>query len=786
MILVIFAVIISLPVHADSGDFTRMSIGYVVYLPTVEQANSILAEQLTNGIVPEYNNSAIATADDSAAKLIVLAAAYKYTGDQKYLTGYTKLDNALIKINDTEKYIPAYFALDGSPLSVYNDLGAVRDARVLAGIVFGQKLPINIFAKHAVLVYGTLAKGNNSTTTAAIEYSANSTLLLHITFALVPGALAKNKLVANDIIVQKVTVTKDNQEITANPNSHVMNEIKSRLIPVAREEILQAIANKILTNPEFKEGFSSTTLPVGSKPLVKVGYQVSLIAQGKSTVPWNVVFQHKDLEALNFVSLTQKYSALQGAMYLPELAKEESTVTYRMASQQNIRYSTHSFPLAVKGNIITLTNMGTHPYVGYIWVDWRPVVLRRVHVAGNFVSFLQSKFGVNLTVNTPVVVYELPSGKYFIDVNRSKVFGYEQLEGTVNIRKPVYYEKNNIVQYPTLSLINSMKAYNQAIKDENPLELFVAVDNELIYMHGSGSNINSGTSGIVKAMYSLSDTDINKVSEGQPALRTTLYRWKRYYAQRSLDTAKSLVKKSLEKDKYSPALKALLWKLDTEANLTGLSSVQSLNDLYTGYTQYYGPDTKDYNNLAIMAGHLGGYNSIVQAINTGNYTRAQTLIDKLPANSTVRNIFQQKMNAVSVMQKKLKESAYRAVQNALTDEGTTTAAIEKLNKYLAVNKTDREATFVLSVEKAYSAGIVTQENAKRALTKISYFSGWKQTKIPIKQHTYINTTSRAHIPVIQEKQSHNTTVAGLLVIAILITVSAFVYRRKRKVPPRRR
>lgn len=775
MVMVVFAVIvsISLPAYADSGDFTHMSIGYVVYLPTVEQANSILAEQLTNGIVPEYKNSAIATADDSAAKLIVLAAAYKYTGDQKYLTGYTKLDNALIRINETDRYIPGYFALDGSSLSVYSDSGAVRDARVLAGIVSGQKLPINISAKRTVFVH--CAQGNS---TANVKYNAK--------FTLVPGALAKNPIVASDIIVQKVTVTKDNHEITVSPDSCVMNGIKSRLLPVAREEILHAIANKILTNPEFKRGFSSTTPPVEAKPLVKVGYQVSLIAQGKSTVPWNVVFEHRDrdLEALNFVSLTQKYSVLKGAMYLPELGKEESTVIYRMPSQQNIKFNKHSSPLAVKGNIITLANMGTHPYAGGIWVDWRPVVLRRVHVAGNFVSFLQSKFGANLTVNTPVVVHELPSGKYFIDINRPKVFSYEQLKGTVNIRKPGYYEKNNIVQYPTLSLINSMKAYSQAIKDENPLELFVAVDNELIYMHDSGS-INTGLPGIVKAMYSLSDTDINKVSEGQPALRTTLYRWKRYYAQRSLDTAENLVKKSLEKDKYSPALETLLWKLDTEANLTGLSSVQSLNDLYTGYTQYYGPDTKDYNNLAIMAGHLAGYNSIVQAITTGNYTRAQTLIEKLPA-STVKDIFQQKMNAISVMQKKLKESAYRAVQNALTDEGTTTAAIEKLNKYLAVNKTDREATFVLSIMKGYNARIVTQENAKRALTKISYFSGWKQAKIPIKQHTYINTTSRLHIPPTQEKQSHNTTVAGLLVIAILITVSAFVYRRKKKVPPRRR
>jgi NTP pyrophosphatase (non-canonical NTP hydrolase) len=261
-----------------------------------------------------------------------------------------------------------------------------------------------------------------------------------------------------------------------------------------------------------------------------------------------------------------------------------------------------------------------------------------------------------------------------------------------------------------------------------------------------------------------------------------------------------LVKISLENDRYDAELEKLLWRLATEANLTGLPTAKALNDLYTGYVAYFGPHTKDYDNLAMMARHLPEYQEIIAAIDSGDYGRAKELLDTLPANSTVRQILEQRVNEPFERADQLKEEALAGVRDALEGRGSVDTALDSVQKYLqlaeSMGKKDAEMELVYGVLKGYKAGVVSNDNAKAALSDIDYFRDWSpkpvlpQAKPQEEKKVAPPTTSAPVAQQLPAGTQNKARVFGIaMLLALLVIGAGFVYRRwkhRGNTAPRRR
>jgi hypothetical protein len=801
--------------HAEDV-FTDHSAGTVVYFPTLAQADRIIEDQLSNGLVPEHRDSAVVTAEDSAGKLLVLAAAYRYTGNTRYLDARERLERRLEAVNSSYGYMPQYMRIDGSPLTVHDDGGIVADALALAGMIEARNLSRTVTLEDTVIV-GCLPLGDNasedegggdgescpfevssgegevSPPAVTYVYAEGADRALTVTYTVPYSALSESTA---DIQIDQVVTVVDNEEIQVSPGDCLSRGIKAELIDGLRVRVLGAVARDVFSSPEMKRGFAAISPGSVRAPAERLAYQARLVVEAGGTVPWDLV-EHGNPALRDYAKLAEEYSLLQGAMYLPGLARDNATVSYEVPTGEDLAYSLHSTNLDVSGREVSYNRQDLEPKVESLWVKWHPVRDRRVHVAGSFSSFLSSKFGVSLHLGDPlrdevVTVTKVPSGEYEVTVNRDRVFPEEELDGTVKVWRPETAgpDRATVVQYPTMDAFQSTRAYQKAVENEDPEQFFVAVDNLLIHMTGAGrADLDSGVPGVVKALYSLSEEDIEEVARHDSKLRRTLFRWREYYARMSLDKVRELIAISLREDTYSRELEDLLWRLSTEANATGLASAAELEDLYAGYRGYWGPHTKDYANLVPMAKHLQEYREIVEAIEDSDFERAEEMVRSLPGNSTVRRILEDQVEAGTSGLRKDRNSAFETARDVLDGRGSIDGAITSLEGYVERAGDDSEARFVLGTLVAYRDGVISRDKAREALSDMEPFDIWATSEqhqesvppaTPRPTETY-QPTARS-----QPEGDNTAAVVTLVLLAVTAVVTAVIYRKRREGVPRRR
>lgn len=812
--------------HEGSTETTQ---GYVVYMPTAEQADEILENQLPNGLVPESNGSAVATAGDSAGKLLVLAAAYKHTGEEKYREGYQKLGTSLRQIESKLGYVPRYFRLDGSPLVTHGDGGKVEDALTLSKMMVNENLPREVTTESVVTLECGFPGNTTNTTNASesttgssgiplvaecpygispeqgkgeesakvLEYVQGGHKTLNVKYTLEKGAIFKEEIEPQDINIDEVsTKDSDGNDVVVSPSSCVAKGIKEKVARTARADALRSIASDILESPQFVRGFSSTKIPGDGTPLEKAAYQARLLAMGEDSVPWDTVRHHKRFMANKYVTLAEDYSLLAGGVSLPLIGKDESTLDYSITSRRDLSFSKVTYgdiEVGEDNRTVKYTGQGLEPRAETVSLEWHPVRERRVHVAGSMTALLESKFGAGMELHDTVAVEELPSGEYRVSVQRDKAFPYEDLNGTVEAWNSGSESRDAKVLYPTLDMMEQQKAYRDALENRSPRKLFVAVDNMNIHLIGGKSApLDSGVSGVLKAMYSLSDRDIEEVSDDNWKLRRTLYAWKDYYARQTLQRAKDLVRVGIEQDTYSESTEDLLWRLSAEANRTGLDSVEELNDLYSGYKEYFGPHTKNYENLKAMGVHLKTYRPVIEAIERGDYQKARELLKDMP-DSTAKQVLSSRVEEKEKGMEKLKSRAFEEVQNILSSgKGDTEEVIGDLERYLE-HRDDPKAEYVLGTMKAYKEGVITREKAKESLTDsdVKYFAIWK-TEEPKRQNETEQGGANLTAPSQEETQqpaeeqptqgggSKRIALAGMMVAVAVVLMGAVAFRKVRR------
>ncbi len=671
MLVMAFPAGVNALLYSSEAPYVVEKTGYVFYAPTINHAEASIASQAPSGIIPLSPESRIATSCDLAGKLLELTAAYKYTNDKRYLNAIDKLYKAFDQVENNYGFIPEILGLDGLGYSVYED-EVLHDAMVISDALLGKRSIIteNITAVRTVEniasmpeeeaverglikreegegkttecpyrnmdIYGEVKKGTK-TYICTEEGSATFTVKYSVDLSKLGSG---HRLSIKDITVKKVYEGKEvDKDKVVSVDEGTLRGIKIALLPYAREDMLNAIAKEYLLDPEFRKGFEAKSAESAADGTVKekLGFQARELFLDEAVVPWNMVRYSQENRARIYGRLLTPYSLYRGAAFMEFLISDNGTVSYEFQTGENLNYVIEkSGNILVEGTKIIYSKKGAEPRFESIRIKYRPVTKRRIKIAGAFDALLTSRFG-NTTVFQggeyrpfdSIRVADLPSGIYDVKVLRDIVLRNESLEGEVAVRKPTDYAENDIVVYTTNELYRAHQDFYDAIKEKNPVKLYVAADN--LWMHSNNPRAWGAAKLAMKAMLSLDERDFeefarrvdgsgSEVSYGD-AMRA-MQRFKEYYAERIAEVSRSAVKASLEKGEYSPELEKALQYIALEANRTGLETREELSDLYNGYKAYFGPHTKDYENLKLMARHMPEYKPIVDAIESGDYEGA--------------------------------------------------------------------------------------------------------------------------------------------------------------------
>ena len=819
---------IAAPVNAVlySGEvpFVRERSGYIFYAPTINHAETSVASQAPSGIIPLSPESKIATSYDLAGKLLELTAAYKYTSDRKYLDAIDNLYRALKRVENTYGFIPEILGLDGLGYSVYGDQ-VLHDAMVISDALLGKgeivtenvtavrtveniaSMPEEEAVRRGLIgreegeatkcpyrnmdIYGEVKKGTK-TYICTDEGSATFTVKYSVDLSKLGSG---HRLSIRDITVRKVYEGKEvDKDKVVSVDEGTLRGIKIALLPYAREDMLNAIAREYLLDPEFRRGFETTSAESAAEGTVgkKLGFQARELFLDEAAVPWNIVRYGQGTRARIYEKLLTPYSLYKGAAYIEFLVRDNGTVSYEFRTGENLNFTIEkSGNIEVEGTKIVYTNQGAEPRFEGIRIKYRPVAKRRIKIAGAFDALLTSRFGGTTVFQggeyrpyDSIKVADLPSGVYDVKVFRKIVLRNESLEGKALVRKPTDYAENNIVVYTTNELYRAHQDFYDAIKEKDPVKLYVAADN--LWMHSNNPRAWGAAKLAMKAMLSLDERDFEEFArrvDGSgvsyaDAMRA-MQRFKEYYAERIAEVSRSAVRASLEKGEYSPELEKALQYIALEANRTGLETREELSDLYSGYKAYFGPHTKDYENLKLMARHMPEYKPIVDAIESGDYERAKELIQKLPEGD-VKNVF---MAEVSAHEKELEEQRQKIIEltkAAITATGDYRVVLDEVEKYREMGgETNGELTVVEGVARSLSEGTLSPESAKKILSSFGDFAEFRAQEMPEEREE----EKEEEVPVAPPPSPQHRSRKPLVLAALILAgagAGLLLYSRKKE------
>jgi hypothetical protein len=786
--------------YAMDEPYVEQARGHILYFPTINHADTAVASQAPSGIIPTSPTSKVATAWDSAGKMLELASAYRYTSDEKYLIALTRQWAALEAVKRRYGYYPEIMGIEGAAYSV-NRRDVIRDGIFLSKAILGlESLAENVTATREVYVQGYVRampgecpggdcaeakeepncpyEGLSPTGEEKLRFvcSEGASTLLEVEYSLPPSKLG-GSINASDINV--VSVKYRGKEVAVGGGG--LTGIRLELLPHAKKDMLRAIADEHLVDKEMRWGFSAQGIPdVLSFPMAMLGYQAKLVLLGEDSPPWEIVRYGMDAWARDYLRLTGEYSLLRGAIYLEGLARINATHSYEFTGKGSMEHA-NGEDWVITGSKVTYAHQGDKPRYEGITLKYRPVIDRRIHVAGTIEALLEAKFGATARTLGYVDTLALPSGIYNVTALREKSLEEEVLNGEVSIWKPTPYRDAEVVQFSTLSLIESERLYKKAIRKGDPVMFYIAADN---------LQIHSPRSTAAKAMLALLSLDPRQgeaLAEELSRDPTVSYQkvirvfeeFRRWYAREALEKAWRAVKESLDRDDYSAELEKTLMYLALEAEKTGLDSKEEMRDLYEGYRDYYGPHTKSYENLARMARHIPEYKGVVEAIEAGRYAEARSMLSTLPQGK-VKEVLSQRLDEEDAKLQDIRAAVIEAVKT-----GKYSLAYELSLEYedlgKKTNTSNPEISIIKGVAEGVTTGRITEENAKELLSNLEAFKEWKP-KIPstrIKKEPGEVKPSQEALPPAQAKEAKGRGMVIAVLFAVLVLSALAIWRLRK-------
>jgi hypothetical protein len=220
--------------------------------------------------------------------------------------------------------------------------------------------------------------------------------------------------------------------------------------------------------------------------------------------------------------------------------------------------------------------------------------------------------------------------------------------------------------------------------------------------------------------------------------------------------------------------------LSLEAGRAELPTATALKDLYEGYTAYFSPDSKDYESLTRMARHLPAYQGVVEALESGEYSRAKEMVSSLPPGRP-REILSREIEGVERRLSSLKErtvEALKAGEYALAGE----LASEYEDLAESIGATDPRVSIMKGVASGIASGRMAEGEGREILSFLEEFREWRVEEEPEPTAYEPAPTS----PPETRGQPRPWVLGGIALAALAAIVAVGLAVKKRKAGSRRR
>ena len=769
--------------------------GNYFYSPLSYDVNYSQTYISPTGIIPDQSDGILASAPNFAARIVEIAAMYRYTHDKDYKLLYEKTIRSISIIKNENGFIPYYFTIDGQADTYMNDRGILHDAEVLGGLLIGNNntLPSGVSVTRLIpftytngIMYSFSGKVSNTSTNSSrlkVEYTISNLNTLNIS-------------------VNQVWGVSNAGEEKLDLSDNYIKIIEDYLKTDARTEYLSVVAKEKLWNPLIKEGV--TTLK-GNNLLSQLGAQTFNILGGTQPNIYKIVRYGNEWAARNLVRETSVVSLYRGAIYIPYVLHEENITQYTNIpiTGDNLRYNTYvskGWMVSHSGTTLSATSdiSGFKPHYGTIVVKYHPIRSYVIHYAGSLESMVYYMTGyqqLSLNVVHYAQKFEIPTGEYSITSqipsnntgNFSARVPWNAEAYSVPESPEAPWTQENLIVVITMSWNNAIKLRQEAFKEENAMKLFKADDNLLAM--SVDRNPSSIFSREITAMLSLSKTKMMALALSEAQAENN-YEVNRYYAtfydfrnvfhEIYLPIVQQAATQDVVQGQKTANNAVLIAQMASKGKRAGIPGFYKV---YSAYEEYFSNHTQNYTTLKalIVAGVDPDAAKVVQKIEEGQYGNALTLTNNLSGVDVKRILIeeistQQEANTARFNEAVTSLTAFAKGTNNL--DNTLTTVQNYLSNTMIKNAKITSAEGIL---KAAQSGAIPLQNARKAVAGIFYIKSVVQPvthpKKVVQQKTQsVNTTTT--VPITTKKNPYTILIIAAIVLilggAVVVGIKKFV------------
>jgi len=698
--------------------------GTIFYSPLANHAENSLRLQHFTGLIPVSEGSFITTAEDTAGRLLELAAMYRYTQDERYLDATIKLERGIRLVLERYGYFPAMVGMDLQAYDVSKkDDALVRDALYLSKLLTYRVKP-EIFVEVG-------------------EFEAKLQLC------------PKNFRAFTILQIKKDGVVIEDQATL----SKATEKIKEYMQSARNSTIVELIANHNL-NSGIKAAMCRDRLSYAT-PEDQLGYQVRLILIGDERVPDYCASYY----CSDYLKLMSKYALLKGTISMEPINfrkddRDDLFFIYRFIYSGYYEAS-EEIELLDYGRF-TPKEKGDEPEL----VDFK--IYRRPYVKAVFTTAEASIVKKSVTVET------LPSGIYTI---------HDAKVGDVVVRIPKR-DKIAIITVPTMKE-NVLDTLETKALIKGDAELFITVaENYRAYsnLHGLGctdcksfKTIMAVRSGRLEDFQELTKyfekssyfENGSSYSVGMTHLERMYRLVREFYEQDFESIVDSVVVPSLEKSDKDSETEYLLESCISKAAVWNLPVGEMLVEVLEGYR-----NPNNFSKLKLILLRSEKYKDVVEAIGNNDNERALELLSAYEDNNIKEKLLREiNKDSFSRLKKDILKVAKELVEKG---DKSKVEEVVKVSKQALNLLNDEDVEYILTVLTEYTEGKTDLDTAREMLAE--HF-GWE---VGYEEEPEVNATQVYSPPKPQKSggMPKKIIIVAIVVVVALVAAGAARYRKR--------
>ncbi len=624
----------AMPLSYLNKDETVTRQGNYIYTPLAYRVSYAEKHISDCGIIPDSEDGIIASAPEMLARMVEIAAMYRYTGDREYLELFKKAASARENlIAGSGGYVPYYFTTSCEPASFATDQGILSDAITLGQLLIAGEAGLPEVTVEKSMSYSScswesstlqgeeslpsicqvLGLEENATAgedTEEIEEVQSTGCTEECYTAQVRVEYTIKDMKNLEIDVKRVWVQTQDGEVEVDPSSLNLDALKAQLSETALDDYLNAIAREVLKNPEVKKGVYEKK---GNGLLYQAAKQTFSVLRGEEPDTFKIARYGREWQGNILTDDCQDVCLYRGAVYIPFLVDATNLTRFSgIIVSEDLSYTvniTQGWNLS-RGRLY-YTEQGWNPLYGGIQIIYHPIRSYIVHYAGSLESmtyYLTGSERLTEHISHYARMVKIPTGVYSV----SSAFIAND-SSTVVARVPgiseAYREPANPLSSERLLLVANLswreadKLRKEAYEDSNAAKLFIALEN--LYANSIGKSPDSSIAREISVLLSLSNSTAwefaqRKAESPGEAVRyyQTYMDFRRVFHDTYLPVVREAVRQDIARGKPSQENRVLLAVLADKARRADLEDFQ---EIYAAYTEYFSEHTKNYTTLKALA-----------------------------------------------------------------------------------------------------------------------------------------------------------------------------------------